>query len=341
MFDFFAFSFCIISHFVIRERMEIKRGKFQLIEIERKRERLFELKAQREMRSCTLIDQKLVQSPKDIEEIVNQLLGARVDKPDPAPVELARFAPVIKQKELSMQTIETSTLELLPQVLESNQQSLSYSKEIQTDFPVAAEEPPVSPAAKSIIKPPKQKPKPIVELTETEKNTTLKTETFKLFFDHSSKIMERALNEQYDILTDYTIHKADTTQSTKISQTARFKNEKTKNRKVTSLEWSKQFPELCLASYNKDLGNINESDGLVLVWNLHLLDRPEFTLLSQSDVTKALFSDFEPSIVIGGTYSGQIHIWDTRVKQTPILSSSIATGHSHPVYEINQVLIFK
>ena len=42
-----------------------------------------------------------------------------------------------------------------------------------------------------------------------------------------------------------------------------------------------QYPELSCASYNKNPAALNEPDGIVAVWNLHLLERPEFVFHSQ------------------------------------------------------------
>jgi len=42
-----------------------------------------------------------------------------------------------------------------------------------------------------------------------------------------------------------------------------------------------QYPELSVASYNKNPAALNEPDGIVAVWNLHLLERPEFVFHSQ------------------------------------------------------------
>lgn len=56
-------------------------------------------------------------------------------------------------------------------------------------------------------------------------------------------------------------------------------------------------------------------------------------------MTVAKFSPFHPNYIIGGTYSGQILLWDTRVKRYPILKSplSAAGGHTHPVYALDLV----
>jgi len=42
------------------------------------------------------------------------------------------------------------------------------------------------------------------------------------------------------------------------------------------------------------------------------LQRPEFVFYCQSPVTTAFFPQFHPTTIVGGTYSGQIMLWDTR-----------------------------
>lgn len=50
------------------------------------------------------------------------------------------------------------------------------------------------------------------------------------------------------------------------------------------------------------------------------------------------FSPFHPNLVIGGTYSGQILIWDTRARSLPVLKTPLsAAGHTHPVYALQLV----
>lgn len=59
---------------------------------------------------------------------------------------------------------------------------------------------------------------------------------------------------------------------------------------------------------------------------------------SQSDVLSVAFSPFHPNLVIGGTYAGQILIWDTRAKALPVIKSPLsAAGHTHPVYSLSLV----
>jgi dynein intermediate chain, cytosolic len=89
-----------------------------------------------------------------------------------------------------------------------------------------------------------------------------------------------------------------------------------KNRCCTDLDWSLKHPELVLASFNKNTANINDPDGLALIYNLHS-SIPEFRLFSTSDVTSCQFSPFHSSLVLGGTYSGQVLVWDTRLGHYP------------------------
>lgn len=48
-----------------------------------------------------------------------------------------------------------------------------------------------------------------------------------------------------------------------------------------------------------------------------------------------MFSPFHANLVIGGSYSGQILLWDTRAKSLPVLKTPLsASGHTHPVYSL-------
>lgn len=61
-----------------------------------------------------------------------------------------------------------------------------------------------------------------------------------------------------------------------------------------------------------------------------------------SDILTAKFSPFHPNLIVGGSYSGQVLLWDTRssragggapIQKTPLTGS----GHTHPVYNISIV----
>ncbi|ORZ08066.1 WD40-repeat-containing domain protein [Lobosporangium transversale] len=185
-------------------------------------------------------------------------------------------------------------------------------------------------------------PKEIPELTDEERKTILQSTEFIEFVDHSSKILERAMSEKYDFMKDYTLgldDEAEDLNGNRMRLVCSFHDDKwSKNRSVTDVGWSTKHPELIVSSYNKNPLAVNEPDGIVCVWNVHLDDRPEFVFHSQSDVLTVRFSDFHPNLIIGGTYSGQILLWDTRAKSLPILKTHLSVGgHTHPVYAMDMV----
>ncbi|KAJ3275934.1 hypothetical protein HDV01_006801 [Terramyces sp. JEL0728] len=286
-------------------------------EIEKKRERLLQLKQAKLMRSETI-------SSKEVEELVNSLIGPpgnewknslRDTSAQAIPAEEPK--PTIA-KELSIESI--GVFDFLPE------ERVMYSKEMQTDdIPVAAEAKEVT--SEKIVSDnfvQEDVAAPVAELTETEKLNLLNSGDFNEFFERSSKMMERALEEEYDYLIDYTQGITQQKNTSEIQLYKQFQHDRwTRNRQITDLDWSTLFPELCLASYNKNPTNINESDGLVLVWNLHLSERPEFVLHAQEiieitlsqdrnladdvSVTCHAFQNSETSILYVGSEKGRIY----------------------------------
>ena len=80
---------------------------------------------------------------------------------------------------------------------------------------------------------------------------------------------------------------------------------------------------------------------------MHLRSRPEYIFHSTSDILTAQFSPYHPRYILGGTYTGQVLLWDMRDKsplprlKTPLAGASAAGGsyggHTHPIYSISQV----
>ncbi|MEQ2190027.1 Cytoplasmic dynein 1 intermediate chain 1 [Goodea atripinnis] len=58
-----------------------------------------------------------------------------------------------------------------------------------------------------------------------------------------------------------------------------------------------------------------------------------------SPVVSVGFAKFHPNLVVGGTYSGQIVLWDNRShRRTPVQRTPLsAAAHTHPVYCVNVV----
>uniref|UniRef100_A0A7N5ZQK2 Dynein, cytoplasmic 1, intermediate chain 2b n=1 Tax=Anabas testudineus TaxID=64144 RepID=A0A7N5ZQK2_ANATE len=184
------------------------------------------------------------------------------------------------------------------------------------------------------------------ELTEEEKLQVLHSEEFLSFFERGSRIVERALAEQVDVCFDYSGRdledkEGDLQAGAKLVLNRQFADERwTKNRVVTCLDWSLQYPELLVASYNNNEDAPHEPDGVALVWNLkYKKATPEYIFHCQSEVMSAGFAKFHPNLVVGGTYSGQIVLWDNRSnKRTPVQRTPLsAAAHTHPVYCVNVV----
>nr|XP_033801550.1 cytoplasmic dynein 1 intermediate chain 2 isoform X2 [Geotrypetes seraphini] len=187
---------------------------------------------------------------------------------------------------------------------------------------------------------------PPYELTEEEKQQILHTEEFLSFFDHSTRIVERALSEQINIFFDYSGRdledkEGETQAGARLSLNRQFFDERwSKHRVVSCLDWSSQYPELLVASYNNNEDAPHEPDGVALVWNMkYKKTTPEYVFHCQSAVMSAAFAKFHPNLVVGGTYSGQIVLWDNRSnKRTPVQRTPLsAAAHTHPVYCVNVV----
>ena len=196
---------------------------------------------------------------------------------------------------------------------------------------------------------------PLRQLTSDELTAVTSSNEFVSFLDRSTKVLERALDEDYDLLADYTLddtlHDSDddtmpysrtSRKSHSLRQTLQLYSEKqTRKRMISDLHFSPHFPELLLSSYTKNTTAPNEPAGLVLLWNIHAPSRPEYTFTAGTDVLSARFSPFHPNLVIGGCYSGQTCIWDTRssdksgapVQRTPVSGSHL--GQTHPIYNIS------
>ncbi|XP_017886807.1 cytoplasmic dynein 1 intermediate chain-like isoform X14 [Ceratina calcarata] len=192
----------------------------------------------------------------------------------------------------------------------------------------------------------KEKPVEVRELSEEEKQMIILSEDFQRFLDRASRILERALGESVNIYTDYTGSMdgedgMDEKSHQRLYVNRWFFDERwSRNRCVTSMDWSPQFPELLVASYNNNDDTPNDPDGVCLVWNTKFKKTtPEFIFHCQSPVMSTTFARFHPNLILGGTYSGQIVLWDNRIqKRTPIQRTPLsASAHTHPVYCLNVV----
>ncbi|EDW82048.2 uncharacterized protein Dwil_GK25594, isoform C [Drosophila willistoni] len=188
--------------------------------------------------------------------------------------------------------------------------------------------------------------KEVKELSEEQKQMIILSEDFQRFVVRAGRVIERALSENVDIYTDYigggdSEEANDERSHARLSLNRAFYDERwSKNRCITSMDWSTHFPELVVASYHNNVESPNEPDGVVMVWNTKFKKQtPEDVFHCQSAVMSTCFAKFNPNLILGGTYSGQIVLWDNRVqKRTPIQRTPLsAAAHTHPVYCLQMV----
>eukprot|EP00124_Ichthyophonus_hoferi_P000354 Ihof_evm21s12 gene=Ihof_evmTU21s12 len=184
--------------------------------------------------------------------------------------------------------------------------------------------------------------KPIA-LDDAQAQAIMQSDGFQSFFTRSSKIMERALQADYDVTVDYANDVdegvADVQAGREITLFYAFSSDRyTKHRASSSLDWSPKYPELFLSSYTQNDVVASEPGGTVCVWNIHLKERPEFVFHWQSPMMSACFARFDPHLIVGGSYSGQVVLWDNRAKSAPVQRTTLSTrAHAHPIFGMEMV----
>lgn len=193
---------------------------------------------------------------------------------------------------------------------------------------------------------------PARPLAPEELNAVTSSTDFLDFVDRSSKVIERALDEEYDVLADYALQARNLEddddeyvgrRGRRVREVAQFDLQESMGRKrmLSAIDFSPKFPELMCTAYTKSQQSPHTPPGLLNVWNMHLKGRPEYSLTATSDLLSCLFHPHHPSLILGGTYSGQLCLWDTRtrhqrtgepVQKTPLTGGR--TGHAHPVYSL-------
>lgn len=210
----------------------------------------------------------------------------------------------------------------------------------------------------------------IEALSDEEKAKIMGSESMEDFLQKASRIIERALAQSYafDVTIDYSNstgienRNEETTEALTLQHTF-IDTRWIRFRAVTAVDISPFFPELIMISYSSrefleddnstadqtnhwdsftrengmngysDLAEVTE--GVVLLWSSALPSRPEYRFTCHSQVTSACFNPFDKHIIFGGTYTGQIVVWDTRAKSTPVQKTSMSTSsHTHPIYSM-------
>ena len=92
--------------------------------------------------------------------------------------------------------------------------------------------------------------------------------------------------------------------------------------------------------YSQFKSSLNETDGDVIIWNQFINDKnPEHIFHCHSPVLHVSYVEFNPNLILGSTYSGQIVMWDNRVKTPlPVQCSKLnSKAHTQPVYCLRSI----
>ncbi|XP_065052749.1 cytoplasmic dynein 1 intermediate chain 2-like [Rhopilema esculentum] len=248
----------------------------------------------------------------------------------------------VPPKEMVSYTKETQTIEVQPVEPEDDRESLELQKreaEKQEAIKQEKEE------EKKRLEEKKEEVSKVLELSEEQRSHILSSQDFSQFFDKATRLVEKAICENMDICFDYggsaEDAEGDAEAAARLSLNRKFYDERwSKHRCVTCMDWSSQYPELLVSSYNENESAPQDPDGVALVWNMkYNKTSPEYVFHNQSAVMSVCFANFHPNLIIGGTYSGQIVLWDNRSrKKTPVQKTPLSsTAHTHPVYSIDVV----
>ncbi|XP_030406478.1 cytoplasmic dynein 1 intermediate chain 1 isoform X5 [Gopherus evgoodei] len=228
---------------------------------------------------------------------------------------------------------------------------VSYSKETQTPLATHQSEEDedddeiVEPKARNDSEMENQEQKhevkeaPPRELTEEEKQQILHSEEFLIFFDRTIRVIERALAEDSDIFFDYSGRDVeekdgDVQAGANLSFNRQFYDEHwSKHRVVTCMDWSLQYPELMVASYNNNEDAPHEPDGVVLVWNMKFKKTtPEYVFHCQHPVycVNVVGTQNAHNLITVST-DGKMCSWSLDMLSTPQESMELSYNKSKPV----------
>ena len=172
----------------------------------------------------------------------------------------------------------------------------------------------------------------------SEKNQDI----LKKFLSKEKQYFEKSLiaNDIFDIGETYYDEDEDSNTSHRnvVSHKYELGDLSSQNRVVIGLEWSQHAQDLFMASFNDTNDFFSQQSGLIELWSLTNRKSPDYTINYQTVLTTSIFHPFNPKIILGGTYTGQIVMWDTKSKPIPIQKSPMGIGgsstsktHSHPI----------
>ncbi|OMJ84798.1 hypothetical protein SteCoe_14054 [Stentor coeruleus] len=303
---------------------------------EEKKKRLLELQEKKrlaEQQAAKKVSETKAPRPSrpaetSINDIMRGVMTNNEAKPPPAPVITAAIV-----EEPAYKPVLGFSSVLAQISLKGRQKRTTKEDEAQADLPKEPKQKPGDQIARMVSKKhqaPDAKEKSKENQEEEGEDLTekiLRSSEIHEFLEKSSRIVERALGQE-----DPTLYTPATGDLKNIMTL--YSSEYSYDKCVSSLQWSPRFNELLLTSYlSVSRSMSSELRGLICLWSLTLKNRPEYVLRCQSSVTSTTFNKFDHNLVIAGSYSGQIVVWDLRTKSHPIQRTPLmAESHTHPVY---------
>ena len=171
----------------------------------------------------------------------------------------------------------------------------------------------------------------VKEVSEDSRNEMLKKYEQKVqeFFDKDKDLFDEALtsNDIFDICGNYYNEdekNLDLSRKTMATFMCEIFDDNSNGRSVIALDWSQKHPDLLLASFSKPSeSDFNKSNGLVQLWSYTNTKCPVYVINYQTQITSAVFHNQNPNVILGGSYMGQLLMWDIKNKPTPVQKSRI------------------
>ena len=101
----------------------------------------------------------------------------------------------------------------------------------------------------------------------------------------------------------------------------------------TCVAWSCTGSQVVASFGRFDVCGFDETPGSVRVWNIFRRkmdpEVPDVVLDCETSILSVTCHPIWPSVIVAGTYNGQIKIWDLSLPDDPLVSSSSITDYSH------------
>ena len=188
----------------------------------------------------------------------------------------------------------------------------------------------------------KIKQKDELKKKETKEFLSKSETSLKNYLDHKFSIMDKALatNDIFDICNTYYNEEeanVNISKKTLVNHLYDIYDEQSSGRIVSSLDWSPNQNDLFLAAFSGTEDFMQQS-GLIQLWSLTNRKVPDYTINYQTEITSAIFYKDNPNLVIGGSMTGQILLWDIKSgRSAPEQKSPLGIGTKNNTRDFNKL----